>query len=393
MPRLRRLQKWTAAVLGLAALGLAGWAGWVVVTEWTYLDRMAHYPAGEALDVAWFTPKARVPGVPSPRNPFGPAAGDDATRFAEVARVAGAKNSAAVFLVHHGRLALERHAHGHRPGGWTNSASMAKSVTSVLVGVAVAEGKIRSIDDPASTWIDAWRADDRRRITLRHLLQMHSGLRPMGDYTEPFSDASYLALGTDLQSVVDGVPAVTEPGRRFDYSNVNFQALGFVLEAATGRRYAEYLSETLWRPLGAGDAALWLDDRDGSARTFGYLFADPADWARVGQLLLNEGEWEGRQVVPREYVRAMRTPSPTEPGYGLGVWLASNDRQRREGENPFDSEDLFWLDGRGKQRVYVFPPQKAVLVRVGENARGWDESALPNALVRALGGAAEGTAP
>jgi CubicO group peptidase (beta-lactamase class C family) len=184
--------------------------------------------------------------------------------------------------------------------------------------------------------------------------------------------------------VVDNVPAVAEPGERFDYNNVNFQALGGVLEAATGRRYAEYLSEKLWKPIGAGDAAVWLDRVGGSARTFGYLFADPRDWARLGLLLLHEGECAGRPVVPKAFIREMLKPSPAGPTYGLGIWLANDEHQRREEEAPFAAPGIFYLDGRFKQRVYIVPSHDLVIVRVGENARGWEESALPNAVLKAL---------
>jgi CubicO group peptidase (beta-lactamase class C family) len=287
--------------------------------------------------------------------------------------------------VHDDRVVLERHWRGHRPGDWTNSASMAKTITALLIGIALDEGKIRSLDDPASQWLTAWQADARRKITLRHLLQMHAGLKPMGAYEEPFSDASYLALGTDLRYIVDNVAVVEEPGRRFDYNNLNFQALGFVLEAATGRRYAELLSEKLWKPLGAGDSAVWLDRDGGSARTFGYLFATTTDWAKVGLLLLHDGIWDGRQIVSREFLRALITPSPTEPFYGLGIWLERADRMCIDAEGPFLGDGIFYLDGHSKQRVYVVPAQRLVVVRVGENARGWDESALVNAVLRGLG--------
>jgi len=208
----------------------------------------------------------------------------------------------------------------------------------------------------------------------------------MGKYEEPYSDASYLALGTDLRYVVDNIPAETEPGLRFDYNNVNFQTLGFVLEAATSRRYADYLSEKLWQPIGASEAALWLDRDGGSARTFGYLFATASDWGRVGQLLLHEGEWNGKRVISREYLREMLEPSPSEPTYGLGIWLANDDHQRREDEPPFLAPGIFYLDGRLKQRVYVIPSHDLVIVRVGENARGWEESALPNAVLKGAAG-------
>jgi hypothetical protein len=344
---------------------------------------MRSHPANSILDVAWYQPKEAVPGVGQPL-PFPVADGLAPEAFAEAVRLAESKNAAALLVVHEGRLVLERRWNGYKPGDRTNSASMAKTVTALLIGIAVGGGEIASIDEPASRWIPAWRGDPRNRITLRHLLQMHAGLKPMGAYEEPYSDASYLALGTDARYVVDNVPAVAAPGRRFDYNNVNFQALGVVLEAATGRRYADYLSAKLWKPIGAGDAAVWLDREGGSARTFGYLFAAPADWARVGLLLLHEGGCEGRQVVPRAFVREMLRPSPTEPTYGLGIWLADDEHQRREAEAPFAAPGIVYLDGRHKQRVYVVPSRDLVIVRVGENARGWEESALPNAVLRGL---------
>jgi CubicO group peptidase (beta-lactamase class C family) len=355
-----------------------------VVSEWTYIDRMRHHPINSILNVAWYTPKEPVAGTEGTLLSARSAGVNNS--LVEAARLAESKNAAALLVMQGGRIVLEEYWHGLRASDWTNSASMAKTITALLIGIAMDEGKIGSLDDPASRWLPAWSDTSRRRITLRHLLQMHSGLRPMGEYAEPFSDASYLALGTDLRYVVDNVSVVTEPGQRFDYNNVNFQALGFVLEAATGRRYADYLSEKLWKPIGAGDAALWLDRDGGSARTFGYLFATASDWGRLGQLLLQDGEWEGKQVISRRYLHEMLEPSPSEPTYGLGIWLADDNHQRREDEPPFLAPGIFYLDGRFKQRVYLIPSHHIVIVRLGENARGWEESALPNAVLRGITG-------
>jgi CubicO group peptidase (beta-lactamase class C family) len=213
---------------------------------------------------------------------------------------------------------------------------------------------------------------------------MHSGLQPQGEYEDPFSDAAYLVLGTDMRYVVDNVPLVEEPGKRFDYNNANFQALGYVLEAATGQRFASYLSEKLWKPLGAADGAVWLDRLGGDAHTFGFIFATPEDWIKVGLMFLHEGTWNGRQLVSREYLREMRVPSPTEPRYGLGLWLAHNPFQLKEQEETFLADGIYYLDGHSKQRVYMVPSQSLVVVRVGENGRGWDEAALVNAVLRGL---------
>lgn len=368
------------AVLGLAALAV------LVVREWTYINRLWRHPKNLITEVAWYVPREPVAGgggVPLPRATPGETR-VSASALEEVARIADAKNASALLVVHGGKVVLERHWRGHRPHDPTNSASMAKTITSLLVGIAVGEGKIKSLDEPAATWLPAWRDDDHRKITLRHLLQMHAGLAPMGEYTDPFSDAAYLALGTDLRYVVDNVTAAAEPGTVFDYNNVSFQALGFVLEAATGMRYAEYLSEKLWRPLGAADASIWLDREGGSAHTSGFLFAEPEDWAKVGLMLLHDGEWDGRRIVPRDYLRAMLVASPREPAYGLGIWLANDAFQAREEGQPFQAPGVFYLDGHSKQRVYVVPSHDLVIVRVGENGRRWDESALVNAVLRGL---------
>ena len=366
--------------LGLAALAL------LFASEWTYISRLHGYPANLITNVAWYKPMEPVPGGgggPLPR------ARPDEVRIRpealeEAAQLADSRNASALLVIHDDRVAFEKHWRGHRPEDWTNSASMAKTITALLIGIALDEGKIGSLDEPAATWLPAWRGDDRRKITLRHLLQMHSGLRPMGAYDDPTSDAAYLALGTDMRYVVDNVPAVEPPGKRFDYNNINFQALGFIIEKAVGRRHAEYLSEKLWKPLGAADAALWLDREGGSTHASGFLFARVEDWAKVGLMFLHDGEWNGRRIVSRAYLREMLAVSPGESRYGLGIWLADNRFQAREQEELFLTEGTYYLDGHSKQRVYVLPARGLIVVRVGENGQRWDEAALSNAVVRGL---------
>ena len=113
----------------------------------------------------------------------------------------------------------------------------------------------------------------------------------------------------------------------------------------------------------------------------GHTPADPEDWAKLGLLLLYDGEWNGRQIVPRSYLKEMLRPSPTEPVYALGIWLANNEHQAKEEEQPFEAPGIFYLDGHSKQRAYIVPGKDLVIVRVGENGRGWDEAALPNAVL------------
>src|SRR5437016_2746016 len=225
---------------------------WLIASEWTYIQRIRTYPVRPITTVQWYQPKPRMAGGKERQLPI--AAPSEVTidpsALEEAAKYAESKNSSALLLLHRGCIALERYWQGHGPDQWSDSASMAKTLTALLIGTAIAEKRIPSVDEPAATYLPKWAGDARRKIALRHLLQMHSGLRPMGAYDDPFSDACYLALGTDARYVVDSCPAVREPGQYMDYNDVNFQALGFVIERATGRPFAEYLSEKLWAPLG-----------------------------------------------------------------------------------------------------------------------------------------------
>jgi CubicO group peptidase (beta-lactamase class C family) len=386
MPRRRRWRRWLAAAAVILLLALGGLAA-LIVSEWTYLKRLHHYSQGLPTPVEWFVPKEPVAGAPAPLELPSIGAGEAGLRPEAVAAAAEAalgKNASAFLVLRDGKVVEERYAPGRRREDWTDSASMMKTVTALLIGIAVAEGRIRSVDEPASTYLNEWAGDGRRAITVRHLLQMRSGLRPEGEYEDPFSDACYLALGTDLDSIVRNIPLVDEPGARFDYNNANFQALGLLLERATGRRFADYLSEELWKPLGNGPAAVWLDRAGGRARTFGFLFAAARDWARVGLLILNRGRAGERQVLGEEWIRFMSSPSPPEATYGAGLYLGPDDPE----DPPFAAPDTVVLNGRHKQRVYVVPSRGLVIVRVGPQVKvkGWNDSFLPNLLVQELEG-------
>ena len=380
----KRRLLWTGGgLLLLGALALATLLG----SHWTYIQRIRHYPAKPVTDVGWYEPKLKVPGgaisdipvaAPSERQ-IEDAAISNAVNYAEQ------KNSAALLIVHRGKIVVERYWQGQQTNRWADSASMAKTVTALLIGMAIQEGKIRSIEEPAATYLPAWSKDARRQITIRQLLNMHSGLRPQGEYDDPFSDACYLALGTDSRSMVSHVPLVVAPGTTNSYNNANYQALGFVLEAATGQPYAAYLSQKLWQPLGNADSALWLDKEGGSAHTFGFLFATARDWARIGLLILNEGRWNGRSIVSADWIREMTRASPTNPNYGHGLWIGSGKGSKRtDQKEPFATDDVIYLNGRHKQRVYIVPSCQLVIVRQGEQARGWNETYLVNVLVRGI---------
>ena len=147
-------------------------------------------------------------------------------------------------------------------------------------------------------------------------------------------------------------------------------------------------------PLGNEDAAVWLDHPGGLARGATSLYAIPMDWLRIGEMLLNKGRANGRQVIPEDWLSALTTPSPTNPRYGLLTWIGTDYVEERtleafEGfaavaQTPFDAGDIIYFDGLGGQRVYVIPSAQLVIVRTGVLAWEWNDTRLPNLILAGI---------
>lgn len=288
-------------------------------------------------------------------------------------------------------ILLERYQYGRSDRHRLTSWSMAKTVTAMLVGIAIAEGHIRSVDDQAATYVPELAGTEYGRTSLRHLLQMSSGVRFREDYSGN-DDSITLVMNTYLLRGVGGPSAVmsfnerTAPaGTRFYYSSAESQVLGLVLRGATGRPPAEYLQSRIWQPIGAEADATWLVDNSGQEATFCCFNAVLRDYARLGLLMAHDGSWRGRQVVPAAWVKEMTSMRPGQPrpatfGYGYQTWILPGERRMF----------MFW--GVRGQRIYVDPQSKLVMVNTSVHKKSVDGAALREmhalwlALVRQLGG-------
>jgi CubicO group peptidase (beta-lactamase class C family) len=294
-------------------------------------------------------------------------------------------------------ILVERYQYGRNDRHRLTSWSMAKTVTAMLVGIAIAEGRIRSVDDPAERYVPALAGTEYGRTSLRHLLQMSSGVRFVEKYTGD-DDVTELARRTFLQAKPGGLEAVRpfnereQPaGTRFAYASVETQILGLVLRNAVGRPVSAYLEEKIWQPIGAEADATWLVDDTDQESTYCCLNAVLRDWARLGLLLAHDGRWRGRQLVPAEWLRAATTVSPEQPhlrprvatsffGYGYQVWILPGERR------------MFALLGVRGQSIYVDPTSRLVMVHTavrrqpGNDPGNVEAGALWGGLVRTLGG-------
>ncbi len=274
--------------------------------------------------------------------------------------------TAAFLVVQDGAIRYEGYFNGTGPEDLRTSFSVVKSAVSTLIGLAIADGAIGSVDDPITDYIPELVERDPRfaDITIRHLLTMSSGLRYV-ERSLPWSDDVQTYYGTDLRSTALSAKVVEPPGRTFLYNNYNLLLEGLILERATGRQVSDYLSEALWRPMGAEADASWsLDSQwSGFEKMESGLNAVARDYARFGLLFANDGRAEGRQVLPAEWVRlATSRGAGTGPAdfYAFHWWTGrSNGEPLPEGH--------FMAVGNFGQFVYVAPDRDLVIVRLGDD--------------------------
>lgn len=297
---------------------------------------------------------------------------------------AKSNDSLSFMVVHNGKIVRESYFQEWNENLSGESESMAKSVLALLIGIAIDEGKIKSENDPVSMYLEEWKNDERRKIKIKDLLQMTSGLRKLDSTINPWSDLAKLHIGKEIKELSFSIPAEISPGRKFDYNNFNSQILGLLLERVTGKKYYDYLSEKIWKPLGASDAEISVD-KNLVSRSYCCLFAKTRDWAKLGLLILNKGEFNGNRIVSEDWINKMITPSPKAKNYGLHIWLANSKAFKKSKlTEPFVDESMVFFDGRSKQRVFILPKENLVIVRTGDTSENWKEDIIPNILVRDL---------
>jgi CubicO group peptidase (beta-lactamase class C family) len=334
--------------------------------------------------------------TPADQRQIAPAAFAEAVDFAE------RFDSYALVVLHRGALEYEWYADTWDAQSLTQSQSMHKSLQAILIGVALEEGLIDSADDPVGKYLDEWADDPRGRITLAQLMMMSSGLAQYRFSLNPFADDFRWLYSGDTRGPVLRTPKGDwAPGTKFDYNNINSELLGMVLERVTGQRYAQYLQAKLWQPMGGGQARVWLDSEAGKAFTSCCLMATARDWARLGQVMLNRGEFAGRRIVGGKWIERMISQAPVSDWYGWQTWLAYspevNPRANKASaagayarSEAFLADDVYYFSGRGAQRVYVIPSRQLVIVRLGPALGpkplkpGWDNAYLVNTIIRGM---------
>lgn len=291
----------------------------------------------------------------------------------------GLGETRALVVYHGGALAVERYAPGYDKDTRFVSWSMAKTVTAVMIGMLVADGQLR-LDAPAP--VPRWErtGDPRAEITLRHLLQMRSGLEHSEASDPPYESGEvrmlFLDGRDDMADYATAQPLEAEPGAQFEYSSNTTVILADIAARALTdstdpdvrrKAVADYLDARLFAPLGMTSVVPEFD-RAGTLIGGSLIHATARDWAKLGELLRNKGSYRGEQLVPRAWVEEMVEPSPKSPHYGLQTWL---NRPTGEDQHPLfpdrAPESAFSMIGHMGQYVFVSPTQKLTVVRLGHS--------------------------
>jgi len=396
--------KLSRIVLLLVFAGLAWW-WW---DHWLFVKRYTSYVVAgydaHTVPVEWFEPLAPLAHgsgrlLPQAEPPTIPQPVLD-----EVLAYAQAQDSMALIIVRNGRIELEKYWNGYDRESLFNPQSMSKTLVGMAVGLAIADGRIGSVDDPIGKYLEEWRDDPRGAITVRNLLQMSGGLAQIStDYRPvPWSKAVWQHFNIDFNRAIFRLPLVDPPGTRFDYNNNENNLLGVVLERATGEKYQDYMGRRIWAAADLGPAFMYLDRPGGNVMKSCCILSRPIDWAKLGLLMLDDGRLGDRQVLPPGWVKQMTTAAETTDVYGYQIWLKPDLGANPYGDppasprvwwasEPFASDDVFQFLGHGFQHVWVIPSLDMVVVRANKvwPAEPWDQTRIPNLLIRGLSGEAK----
>jgi CubicO group peptidase (beta-lactamase class C family) len=272
--------------------------------------------------------------------------------------------SVAYVVIQNEKILYENYWDNYSDSSISNSFSMAKSIVSLLIGAAIDEGKIGSVDDYVKKYVPEYDNETNGTLKIKDVLTMSSGLNWHEAYANPWSKTTKAYYGTKLEKMILKLKVKREPGKLFHYFSGDTELLAIILRRATGKTLAEYASEKLWKKIGAKHDALWcLDHKDGLEKAYCCFNSNARDFARFGQLVLNDGKWGNEQVIPSAWLEESLKPAnylldekTKEPidFYGYQWWLMKHQEHQ-----------VYYMRGLAGQYVFIIPDKDLVIVRLG----------------------------
>ena len=258
-------------------------------------------------------------------------------------------------------ITYEEYWHGYSEDSASNSFSMSKSYISTLVGVAIKDNLI-NIDQKVCDFLPEYCGEKEKLLTIKNLLTMSSGLNWNESYYNPLGKIAEAYYGNNLKKLVMNLKVIEPPGKVFKYYSCNTQLLAFILESTTGKSINEYASEKLWIPMGAKHPALWnTDKKEGDEKAFCCINSNARDFARIGKLYMNNGNWNGTQIIDSTYVSQATSAADLldkygnkNLNYGYQFWITN-----------YKDLDIYYARGLWGQYVICIPDKDMIIVRLG----------------------------
>ena len=330
------------------------------------------FSGGDA--VAYQEPRivqAMPPGPPQPKVPTAEA-GFDMAGIQAAVDYAAARNTRALVIGHGGHIVFEKY--------WDNStldtpvdvSGFAPVLSALVLGAAMNDERSINLDAPLGGYIAEWAEDPRGAISLRQLLTRSSGFAKPGERPWPGTRAAHYALSADLRPLLLAWPL--DPALRQGESPaaLNADILALALANRLDRPFGKLLADLIWRPIEGGDFSMAAGGRAGCC-----IRTRLGDWMRIGEVLANNGVFEGNQLTPPHYVSQML--KPTYPQSPMGYFV------RVGATGSFAAHDVAWLESAGKQRLWIVPSLRLTILRVGDEpsaSQGWDEAMIPDSIIR-----------
>lgn len=287
-----------------------------------------------------------------------------------------ATKTTGLMVIQNDTVVYEQYYLGNKETTKNISWSMAKSFISALIGIAVDEGHIKSLDQTVDEFCPILKGSGYEGVTIKNTLQMSTGIGFNEDYGDFYSDINRwgrgFAMGKSQDEFAASLKNERPQGTYNHYVSINTHVLGMVLTKATGKSVTEYMQEKFWAPMGMQDDAYWIVDSENMEGVLGLLNATMRDYAKMGSLYLNKGKFNGKQIVPESWVQASVTPdaphlmpgdndqSTNVYGYGYQWWI------------PASTEGEFMAQGVYNQNIYINPTTKTVIVKLSANDRYTD---------------------
>ena len=270
----------------------------------------------------------------------------------------------AFLIIRNDTILYQRYPNDHAPEAPVTTFSVTKSVVATLVGIAIQQGHLRGMEQRVAEVLPEWAERGFPDLTVGDLLQHSSGISFSKSLVNLNSDQAQFYYGRSLRRRMARRRPASPPGEQFDYHSANTLLLAMILEKQTGQTLSQYLENVLWHPLGAQASAFWSLDRrgsDGIERAFCCLQAQAIDFAKLGRLWLHDGNWQGRQLLPRGWIENLIEARREDSAiYSCGFSVTGSDCNR-----------AYFASGLMGQFIYVVPDKNLLILRFGQHRKGY----------------------